>query len=154
VAISRVNTNISSLRGLAPLRRTQLYHSVVWEPAVLVHNTDEDEYVSDSGYSLSYKFFKVDDYEDPVEISAVAVNPSAQEAIIGKEAGSFSVYNLATGQQNEELFKMGSWFGVEGPEASDQSSASTAPKAVSHIALNQDGFLACDNATGQVMVAK
>jgi WD40 repeat protein len=129
-------------------------HSVVWEPAVLVRNTDEDEYASDSGCSVSYKFSKVDDYEDPVEISAVAVNPSVEEAIVGKEDGSVSVYNLSTGQQNEELFNMGSWFGDDDSEASDQSSASTTPKAVSHIALNQDGFLACASTTGQVLIAK
>jgi WD40 repeat protein len=111
-------------------------HSVIWEPAVLFRNNDEDDGSSISSKSVSFKAVEVvKDYEDPVEISAIDAHPTAYEAVVGKDDGSVSVYDLLTGEKIEDLFTV------------------TPGQSISHIAISSRGVIACASSCGSIALA-
>ncbi|KAH8901294.1 hypothetical protein GQ53DRAFT_707603 [Thozetella sp. PMI_491] len=92
-------------RRLFDIRQT---HSVVWEPAALIRRYDEDDNLSTSGTSVAYNASVVPDYDDPTEITAMVTCRflNREQAIVGKEDGTVSAYDLKTGDKLGELFAL------------------------------------------------
>ncbi|TLD13706.1 uncharacterized protein PgNI_05039 [Pyricularia grisea] len=121
-------------KRLLDLRQT---HSVVWEPAVLVRNHDEEDDASTSGTSVALpQPTAVSNLEDPREITATALHPDISVAFVGKEDGGVRLYDLIGGRKIQDLVALQSG------------------RAITHLAFGNTDLLACGDSTGAVAVAK
>jgi WD40 repeat protein len=112
--IYKINYRSSAVRDLTfssdgqRLVDTRETHSVVWESEALIRTNGEDDNVSiDAVSSAGYRMIgEIDNHEDPIEITALECCGSSDFALVGKENGTLSLYNLKDGQIVREFFAL------------------------------------------------
>lgn len=117
-------------------------HSVVWEPAALVRENDEEERSSNSSKSEASAILptagipEVPEYKDPNEITSLTIHNNCDYAFVGLGEGTVDLYNLRTGSCVKTLYDFKS------------------KTEVTHIAFNGDSWLASANSNSVVIMTK
>ena len=145
----KINYNSYSVRDLVfrkdglrlfDIRET---HSVVWEPAALVRENDEEEERSSnsskSGASAILPMAEIPEipeYKDPKEITSLAIHNNCDYAFVGHGEGTVDLYNLKTGSCVKTLYDFKS------------------KTEVTHIAFNGNSWLASAYSNSVVILTK
>jgi WD40 repeat protein len=132
---SVVRDLVFSMDGLR-LADTRETHSVVWEPAALIRTNEESDNVSVGASSTENQRMidEIDNHEDPTEITALACCGDSNHALVGKENGTVSIYNLENGKSESTAFTL------------------NANKAILQLAYHQNGLIAAADSAGMVAV--